>query len=102
MPRYYADALLPDGTTLHGIAEWTCKGWLFVDESGFTPFYCAGNAVTLGANVAIFEAKAAEEGALWRQCAAPQYPTREEIRARQQARLDASTCRTCGTYGCPG
>jgi hypothetical protein len=86
---------MPDGTTLHGIAtyEERVHGFRFVDNAGAEPFYACRGALTLGADVAIFAEKEAEEGALWQQVAAPPYAAMDhfalalDLAARKAARL---------------
>lgn len=61
--RYYASYTAPDGTVQVGIATLTAHGWLFVGDAGEEPLYAAHEALVLGGNCAIADAKRAEEDA---------------------------------------
>jgi len=61
--RFYATYTAPDGTAHQGIATATDRGWLFVADDGGIPLYAALQALALGGNCAIAEAKRAEEEA---------------------------------------
>lgn len=62
-PRYYATYYAPDGTAHPGIATATEMGWLFIGDAREEPLYAAPQALVLGGNCAIADAKRAEEEA---------------------------------------
>jgi hypothetical protein len=62
-PRYYATYTDPAGVAHPGVATATPAGWLFVGDQGEEPLYAAIQALALGGNCAIADAKRAEEEA---------------------------------------
>jgi len=61
--RWYASYTRPDGETVQGIATHTPRGYLFAADDGSEYCYASAHALALGGNVAIAQAKRAEEEA---------------------------------------